>query len=310
MSDVIVSIENLWHKYAKDWAVKDVSFEINKNEILGFLGSNGAGKSTTMNILCGVLNQTKGSVKINDIDVAKHPVEAKKLIGFLPQKAPVYTEFTVAEYLEYAAELRSIPKKEIKKAIDMALEKCEITHFKDRLIGNLSGGYQQRVGLAQAIIHDPLLIVLDEPTNGLDPVNIKGVRQLIKEFGSDHAIILSTHILPEVEVTCDKVNMIEKGQLVFQGTIDEFKNHLKPNTIILQFTEDPGDLSPLSQLKGVTNIASLEAKKYRVTFESTSSISSKLISSCVKAGLNLSEAYVEKNSLEDVFTRISKEETV
>ena len=193
-----MKVEHLFHRYSVHWAVKDISLEINKHGIYGLLGSNGAGKSTTMNIMCGVLNQTEGDVFIRGIDTRKHPVEAKRLIGFLPQKAPLHIDLTVEEYLKHCANMRDIPGKQVGEAIDQVLEQCNITHFRNRLIRNLSGGYQQRVGIAQAIIHNPDFVVLDEPTNGLDPNQIAEVRNLIKKIAEERTVILSTHILPEV----------------------------------------------------------------------------------------------------------------
>ncbi|HEY0175862.1 MAG TPA: ABC transporter ATP-binding protein, partial [Pedobacter sp.] len=172
MNTSIVKIEHLSHKYSSSWAIRDINMEISQSGIVGLLGSNGAGKSTTMNILCGALNQTEGKVLINGVDIREEPEIAKRDIGFLPQTAPLYLELTVDEYLIYCAELRLIPKDKIKAALDDAKERCGITHFSKRLIGNLSGGYRQRVGIAQAIIHRPKLVVLDEPTNGLDPNQI------------------------------------------------------------------------------------------------------------------------------------------
>ena len=165
MENKIVEVKNLSHRYSVDWAIKDINFSIEKNGVFGLLGSNGAGKSTTMNIICNVLTQTEGDVFINGINLRKNPIEAKKFIGFLPQKAPLHTEMTVEEYLYHCADLRLMPKDKIQWAVEKAMEKCQITHFRDRQIANLSGGYQQRVGIAQAIIHEPLFVILDEPTN-------------------------------------------------------------------------------------------------------------------------------------------------
>ena len=209
MGETIVEARHLSHRYATQWAIQDINFEISQRGILGLLGSNGAGKSTTMNIICGVLNQTEGEVFINGINLRTDPVEAKKYIGFLPQRPPLYPELSVDEYLTYCARLRLMDAREIRQAVDTAEAKCGITHFKKRLIGNLSGGYQQRVGIAQAIVHNPRFVVLDEPTNGLDPVQIVEVRHLIKEIAAERAVMLSTHILSEVQATCDKIKMIE-----------------------------------------------------------------------------------------------------
>ena len=195
MEEAIVKVEHLSHRYSVQWAVKDISFEIPKRGIYGLLGSNGAGKSTVMNIICGVLKQTEGNVLIHGADTRLEPLEAKKHIGFVPQQAPLYTDMTVEEYLTHSAYLRRMPDKEIKSAVEEVMERCSIMHFRSRLIKNLSGGYQQRVGIAQAIVHKPALVVFDEPTNGLDPNQILEIRRLIQYISKDRTVILSTHIL-------------------------------------------------------------------------------------------------------------------
>ena len=204
MENPIVKVEHLYHRYAiTRWAIEDINFEINGSGVIGLLGSNGAGKSTTMNIICGVLKQTQGKVSINGIDTLKEPVAARKYIGFLPQKPPLYPDLTVDEYLRFCAEIHWMDRKIIKTAIGLAEERCGLTHVKERLLRNLSGGYQQRVGIAQAILHDPKFVVLDEPTNGLDPNQILEVRQLIRDIAEDRTVMLSTHILSEVKATCE-----------------------------------------------------------------------------------------------------------
>ena len=186
MDVAIVKVENLSHRYSSQWAIQDISFEINQTGVLGLLGSNGAGKSTTMNIMCGVLKQTKGEVYINGVSLRDNPVEAKKHIGFLPQKPPLHLDLNVDEYLTHCAYLRSVEPKHIKAAVDEAKSKCGIMHFSKRLVRNLSGGYQQRLGIAQAIVHNPKFVVLDEPTNGLDPNQIVEIRNLVKELSLIH----------------------------------------------------------------------------------------------------------------------------
>lgn len=304
MSGNIVKIEKLSHKYSKDWAVKDVSFEIKSHGILGLLGSNGAGKSTTMNILCGVLNQTKGEVAIGGIDVQKNPVEAKKHIGFLPQKAPLHLDLTVNEYLAHCAHLRRMKPLEIKPALQKVKDRCGIAHYSNRLLRNLSGGYQQRVGIAQAIIHDPMLVVFDEPTNGLDPVQIVEVRKLIKEIGHDRTVILSTHILSEVQAICDEIRMIEKGKLVFSGTLQEFNNYLEPDTLVMIMEACPS-IEELAAIPGVIQIFPVDKKTVRLKYEKD--ISEMLIGKSVEKNWRLKEIYVEKNSLDDVFAKLSQE---
>ena len=207
MEDIIVRVEHLSHRYSIQWAVRDVSFEIPRHGIYGLLGANGAGKSTVMNIMCGVLKQTEGDVIIAGVNTKRDTIAAKKHIGFLPQKPPLYQDLTVEEYLTHAADLRWVTPREMKKAVEEVMERCAITHFRKRLLKNLSGGYQQRVGIAQAIVHKPDLVVFDEPTNGLDPNQIVEIRHLIKSIAEERTVILSTHILPEVQAACDHILM-------------------------------------------------------------------------------------------------------
>ena len=303
MLENIVEIENLSHKYGKEWAVKNLSFEIKSHGVLGLLGSNGAGKSTTMNILCGVLNQTKGQILINNINVQKKPVEARKHIGFLPQKAPLYLDLTVDEYLTYCAHLRLIKSEEINMAVERVKVCCDITQFSQRLLRNLSGGYQQRVGLAQAIIHDPALVVLDEPTNGLDPVQIVEVRKLIKEIGKDRAVILSTHILSEVQAICDEIKMMENGQLVFSGSLQKFNDYLRPDTLLVTL-ETPPSQAELATIPGVTRVSQIDKTTIRLQYDRA--ISEILVKKSVEKGWRLKEIYVERNSLDDIFAKLSQ----
>lgn len=305
MEESIAQIKNLSHRYSKDWAIRDINFEISNKGILGLLGSNGAGKSTTMNILCGVINQTEGEAYIDGINVREHPVEAKKLIGFLPQKAPLHPELTVDEYLTHCAHMRSIPKKDIKEALEVAKAKCGISHFSKRVLRNLSGGYQQRVGLAQAIIHNPKLVVLDEPTNGLDPNQILEVRKLIKEIAKDRAVILSTHILSEVQATCDNIVMIENGQTVFADTLYAFNNYIEPNSLIMELKELPREEEML-EVEGITAVEPINKTSVRLRFDASNSITQRLIKTSVEKGWSLQEIYLEKTSLDGVFAQLSK----
>ena len=256
MENSIVRVEHLSHRYSVHWAIKDISFEIAENGVVGLLGSNGAGKSTTMNIICGVLNQTEGNVFINGINLREDSVEAKKYIGFLPQQPPLYTDLTVGEYLKHSAFLRLMPAEEVPRAVERALERCAITHFRDRLIKNLSGGYQQRVGIAQAIVHNPKFVVLDEPTNGLDPNQIVDIRNLIREIAEEHAVLLSTHILSEVQAICDDIKMIEHGRLVFSGSMEDFDNYIAPESFVIKLGRAPGKavLASLCENKGVEEL--------------------------------------------------------
>ena len=265
MENSIVKVEHLSHRYSVQWAIRDINFEINQRGIMGLLGSNGAGKSTTMNIICGVLKQTEGNVFIDGIDLRENPVEAKKNVGFLPQKAPLHLDFTVDEYLTYCADLHMVDKKQIKAAVDEAKARCGITHFSKRVLRNLSGGYQQRVGIAQAIVHKPKFVVLDEPTNGLDPNQITEVRHLIKEIAEERSVLLSTHILSEVQATCRNIKMIENGQMIFSGSIEEFDNYIQPNTLLVELDTPPMECDLL--LPGISKVETLSERRFRLRYD-------------------------------------------
>ena len=305
MSNKIVEVRHLSHRYSVDWAIRDINFEIKEKGVFGLLGSNGAGKSTTMNIICNVLTQTEGDVFINGINLRKNPIEAKKYIGFLPQKAPLHTEMTVDEYLYHCADIRLMPKKEIPAAIDRAKEKCGITHFSKRQICNLSGGYQQRVGIAQAIIHDPLFVILDEPTNGLDPNQITEVRHLIKGIAEDRAVLISTHILPEVQAVCDYIMMIEHGNMVFKGSIEEFNNYMDPSVLMVIMHNAPVGDSELLKIEGMERVERLTRTRFRLHFKGDDSIVSRVVNEAVRNNWHLREISLEKESLDKVFAKLS-----
>lgn len=304
MSTTIISVEHLSHRYASTWAIRDISFQIGETGILGLLGSNGAGKSTTMNIMCGVLNQTEGKVIINGIDLRKEPEKAKQEIGFLPQQAPLYLDLTVDEYLLHCAYLRQMPKSEIRKAVEEAKARCGLTHFSNRLIKNLSGGYRQRVGIAQAIIHRPKLVVLDEPTNGLDPNQIIEVRSLIKEIAEERAVIFSTHILSEVQVLCKEIRMIEQGKLVFADSMDAFNNYIAPHSVRVEMDHPPTD-EALKMIEGVTKVERLTERSLRIFFDGDRDITDRIIKASVQNDWYLREIYLDKGNLDEVFAQLS-----
>ena len=295
MEEPIVRVEHLSHRYSVQWAIRDINFEINQKGILGLLGSNGAGKSTTMNIICGVLKQTEGNVYINGINLRENPVEAKKNVGFLPQKAPLHLDFTVDEYLTYCAELHMVDKTRIKAAVDEAKERCGITHFSKRVLRNLSGGYQQRVGIAQAIVHNPKFVVLDEPTNGLDPNQIVEVRHLIKEIAEERSVLLSTHILSEVQATCREIKMIENGQMIFSGTIEQFDNYIQPNTLLLELDTPPMECDLM--LPGISKVETLSERRFRLRYDGDQDTAKRVAEQCVTRGWGLIELVIEKSSL-------------
>jgi len=304
MSNSIVKIERLSHKYSTSWAVRDINIEISRNGIVGLLGSNGAGKSTTMNILCGALKQTEGTVQIDGIDLRKDPELAKRQIGFLPQNPPLYMDLTVDEYLIYCAALRKMDKAVVPAALADAKDRCGITHFSHRLIRNLSGGYRQRVGIAQAIIHRPKLVVLDEPTNGLDPNQIIEVRALIKEIAADRAVIFSSHVLSEVQMLCKEIKMIDNGRIVFSDTMDAFNNYVEPHSILL-YMENPPSQEELLQIRGVTKVDFLTQRQLRIFFTGEREITARIIENSVQRGWDLREINLEKSSLDEIFAQLS-----
>ena len=304
MDNQILRIEHLSHRYSSSWAIRDINLQISQTGIVGLLGSNGAGKSTTMNILCGVLNQTEGMVLINGFDTRKNPVQAKKQIGFLPQNPPLYLDLTVDEFLKHCGLLRLIEKGELKSALAEAKERCGLTHFSKRLIGNLSGGYRQRVGIAQAIIHKPKLVVLDEPTNGLDPNQIIEVRALIKDIATEHAVIFSTHILSEVKVLCKDIRMIEDGKLVFSDTLEAFDNYVEPHSALATLNNAPPE-DELLTIEGVTKVQFLNERQVRIFFDGDRDVTTRVIEKSVQRHWQLTEIIVEKNTLDEVFAQLS-----
>lgn len=305
MENSIVKIEHLSHKYSRTWAIRDINLEITKQGIVGLLGSNGAGKSTTMNILCGSLNQTEGNVYINGINFRSDPMQAKMQIGFLPQNPPLYMDLTVDEYLEYCAGLRHMSGKSMKAAVKEAKERCGVDHFSDRLLKNLSGGYRQRVGIAQAIVHRPNVLVLDEPTNGLDPNQIIEVRSLIKEIAKDRVVIFSSHILSEVQLLCKDITMIENGRIVFADTMDAFNNYVEPNSMLIHFGNMPST-DALEKIAGVIKAEVLTDSCIRLFFDGQKNITEQVVVESVHQGWRLQEITLEKNSVEEIFKQLSQ----
>lgn len=305
MGKSILNIVNLSHRYATQWAVKDLNFKIDKNGIYGLLGSNGAGKSTTINIVCGVIRQTSGEVYINGINTLKNPVEARKYIGFLPQKAPLYLDLTVEEFLLYAARIRKVDESKCREAVDKVIERCDIDRFRNRLIRSLSGGYQQRVGIAQAIIHSPEVVIFDEPTNGLDPNQVFEIRKLIKDIAKNCTVLLSTHLLSEVHAMCDNILMIEQGKIVFSGNIEEFDNYIQPNTFQVCLASPPS-VGVLSEIEGVDGIDALGANNYRVRFNDADLVMERFVNLSMERGWHLKSIKKDRISLDAIFAELSK----
>ena len=302
----VLKVEKLSHRYASAWAIRDINFEISQNGVIGLLGSNGAGKSTTMNIICGVLNQTEGDVIINGINKREHPKLAKKQLGFLPQTPPLYTDFTVNEFLTYTADLRFIETKKVKHAVAEAMERVGVTHFSSRLIKNLSGGYKQRVGIAQAIIHKPSIVILDEPTNGLDPNQIIEARKLIREISQDHTILLSSHVLSEINLLCRDIIMIESGRMVFSDSMESFNNYIQPSAVLARMENPPAE-SELLKLNGVSKVQYLSDKQLRIYFNGNNNITETIMAASMQNNWKLVEINLEKSMLDDVFKQLSQQ---
>lgn len=303
-STYTVEASGLTRLYGGRAAVNDVSFKLSKGEVLGFLGPNGAGKSTTMKMLTGNLAPSSGSVQICGIDMMDKPKDAKALLGYLPEMRPLYKELTVDEYLMIAARLHRVPSRQINSAVTQAKERCGLSHMSKRLIENLSNGYQQRVGIAQAIIHNPMVVILDEPTVGLDPIQIRDIRTLIREIGQEHSVIISTHILPEVEMVCDHVQIIDQGALVFNGSIDVLKQQRMGNKLLLGFKQQP-DEAALNAIAGVELVQTLEDDFVRVQFDLASPPAEAIIEASVKNNWGLYQIAPDQTSLEDVFVQLT-----
>ncbi|MEI3800506.1 MULTISPECIES: ABC transporter ATP-binding protein [unclassified Chitinophaga] len=300
----ILKVENLSHKYASSWAIREINFEINDTGVIGLLGSNGAGKSTTMNIICGTLLQTEGNVSINGLNIKDDPIEYKKQIGFLPQQAPLYLDFTVQEYLEYSAQLRLMDRRLIKSAVDEVLEKTSITQMRSRLIKNLSGGYRQRVGIAQSIINKPKVVILDEPTNGLDPNQIIEARKLIKEIAQDRAVLLSSHVLSEINLLAREIIMIESGQVVFSDTLDAFNNILQPNTMMVRMLHMPPP-EELMAMEDVQKVELLPDNKCRIYFQPNDDLAERIVRKSAEKNWRLTSIHIESSGMDNVFKQLS-----
>jgi ABC-2 type transport system ATP-binding protein len=301
--DALVHAEHLTRYYGHTLAVDDVSFDLAKGDVLGFLGPNGAGKTTTMQLVTGNLAPGAGRIEVHGIDLLDAPKRAKREIGYLPEQPPVYRELTVTEYLHYCARLNRIARTRAGKAVTTAMERCGLTEVGQRLIGNLSKGYQQRVGIAQAIIHTPAVVILDEPTVGLDPIQIREIRALIRELGREHGIILSTHILPEVQAICNRVQIIHQGRLVFSDSITGLERQLKATSLIAAFHAAP-DLEALAKVPGVTRVEALGTGRVRLRFIETDP-SEALVERAVAGGWRLYELNHERRSLEQIFIELT-----
>jgi gliding motility-associated transport system ATP-binding protein len=306
-SKILISVERLYRYYGSVCAAQDISFELAQGEVLGFLGPNGAGKTSTMRMLTGTLAPSAGRVLINGIDLLENPKAAKAQIGYLPENPPVYRELTVDEYLTYCARLRRVAPAHRARAIGTAKQRCGLAEVGRRLIGNLSKGFQQRVGIAQAILHSPPVVILDEPTVGLDPIQIRDIRALIRELGESHGVILSTHILPEVQATCNRVQIIHRGRLVFSESVENLEQRLTGNTLTLETASDLNH-DALREIPAITQVERLGERRARLTFsgESPAPAVARFV---VEHGWGLSELTRDRRTLEQIFVELTCTET-
>jgi len=311
----MIEVENLTKRYGRKTAVDGVSFKVQKGEILGFLGPNGAGKTTTMRILTCYLPPTEGTARVAGFDVFDDPIEVKRRVGYIPETPPLYVDMNVAEFLSFVAKIKGVPAKERAVKIDDAIEKTRIGDVRKTLIGRLSKGYRQRVGLAQAILHNPEVLILDEPTAGLDPKQIIETRELIKGLGGEHTIVLSTHILPEVSMTCGRVVIINKGKVVAEGTPDELTHRLQGAAALrVEVRGEPGPVAEV--MRGVPGVASVREKTERgvATFEvepeSGRDVRAELARAVIQGGFDLLGLHEIGMSLEDIFLHLTTSDPV
>jgi ABC-2 type transport system ATP-binding protein len=303
----MIQVNHLTKMYGARTAVNNLSFEIKKGEIVGFLGPNGAGKSTTMKILTCFMPATSGKASIAGFDVFENPTEVKRNVGYLPETPPVYLEMQVESYLDFAARVHQIPSAQVKRAVDNVLEKTALGSVRKRLIGNLSKGYRQRVGLAQALIHNPAVLILDEPTVGLDPKQIIEIRELIKGLGGDHTVILSSHILPEVTATCERIIVINQGQIVAEDTLDHLTTRLKKGLIFSLTVKNPNS-SGIDAIKKVGGVSSVTATGPKLVVEiapGTPELRDQIVETAVREKMGVLEFSAERVSLEEIFLQLT-----
>lgn len=301
----ILEVQDLSHKYVVDWALDGVSFNVQSTGITGLLGSNGAGKSTLMKIVCGCLDATAGDVFVDGLRISEQPIEARRRIGYLPQTPPLYLELTVTEYLSFCGGIRGLSHSSIAPAVRRVCGQFGLSKVRGKLIGQLSGGYRQRIGLAQAVIHRPHLVVLDEPTVGLDPNQILLARNLISEIAADHAVLFSTHILQEVEALCEQVVMLESGRLVFQGTMDRYRSVVRPQKLHVRYEGSPNLEKLQKEIVQIRNLRSLGPGDIQIEFSGDRQIAKAILGHSRDNGWSVNEIYFEQSSLEDVFERLS-----
>lgn len=306
-----ISVSNLTKKYQTQRAVDNITFEVKTGEVLGFLGPNGAGKTTTMKIITGFISPSDGDARVNDISVLEEPEKIKPLIGYLPESNPLYQDMPVLEYLRFIAELQNVPSNRVNDRIAQMVKVCGLNVEKHKKIGELSKGYKQRVGLAQALIHDPEILILDEPTTGLDPNQIVEIRNLIREIGREKTVILSTHILPEVEATCDRILIINDGKIVADGTSESLRKQAQGQEVLRVGISEADDknkvIASLQDLSTVGMVDPVSENNFTFIINSKDDASSKkpIFEMCVKNNWVLSELTPMETKLEDIFRELT-----
>jgi ABC-2 type transport system ATP-binding protein len=310
----MIKVENLTKRYAGVTALNGLSFEVQRGEIVGFLGPNGAGKSTTMRILTGFIPASSGRVEVAGLDVFENSIEVRERVGYMPENNPLYTDMRVSEYLKFRSKLKGLPRAERKERIPEVLEMCGLTDVSHRIIGHLSKGYRQRVGLADALLAEPDLLILDEPTIGLDPVQIRQVRQLIKGLGKRHTILLSTHILPEVEMTCNRVIIIHHGRILASDTPDNLMKTLHAGGLIQVEVRGPGSEVQV-KLRAIEGVESISTRlledgcvRVAVTPKPGEDPRERIYQAVAANGWTLRELTRARTTLEDIFVQITHEE--
>lgn len=312
----MIQVEHLTKYYGTTRGIEDLNFQVSKGEVLGFLGPNGAGKTTTMKILTCYQPPTSGTAKIFGHDILEDPLEVRKKIGYLPEKNPLYTDMTVREYLNFVGELKSIDVGKLKQRVNYSIERCGLENVQRRTIGKLSKGYQQRVGIAQAIIGDPELLILDEPTIGLDPRQIIDIRELIKDLGKERTVILSSHILPEVSQVCNRIVVINQGRLVAVDTPDNLRSRLKKTSVItIKIHESPESQNAkgiVESIEGVILVNEKEStddvKVLTVESDPDKDLRYEIAKALINENVPLLEIFSEELSLEDIFLKLVTEE--
>ena len=313
----MIQVERLTKRYGDRVAVRALSFEVKKGEVVGFLGPNGAGKSTTLRMLTGFLEPTEGTIRIAGIDALAEPLEARRKIGYMPEAVPLYPEMRVEEYLAYRARLKGVARRDVKKRVDAALEKAKVTDVRSRIIGQLSKGYKQRVGLADALVADPPLLVLDEPTAGLDPNQIRQVRDLVRSLAGEHTVLLSTHILPEVEAACGRVLILHKGELKLEGATSSIRLTMGGQSALLLSLVGRGEraafeaaVSATAGVRRVVDAHDLDGGlvRLRIEAEGRPEVAEDVFRAVAAAGLVLRELKSEAISLEDVFAQLTTQD--